>query len=351
MSTVRDYVDSRLADWRLEGQVPRADWQRFADLVPLAADRLAVVDSMITELLGTRDIGLAGTYAINEICARLLRLTNADDLLPAVGSGQLRLALALTEPGAGSDLARLQTAVSPGPPAMLSGHKTFIANGTIADLFIVASRSGDGGSLPLIDLHVLRRDQVEIADLHGVGAQLMRLADLRIDEVPVAETRRLGRPGRGFRYVNRVLTFERAIVGCLAVRFARVLLEDLGTYLSEREVFGAPLIEHGFHRLRLGDWWAEQRVLARALDRVVADIDAGTDLWQDVFALKVRASAFVIQLAMGLQHVGGASDWIDGGRWARVVDDVRWLTLAGGVVEVLQDRLARDALAPNGPPG
>lgn len=343
MSGAAEFATERLAAWHARGHVPSDDWQRLAALVPMASGELAVVDRGLETFAQTRDVGLVGTYAINEICARLLHDAGATGPLLAMRDGRLRLALCLTERESGSDLGALRTAVRRGPPDLLSGRKCFIANGVVADAHVVAARAGEGGALPLVDLYLVDRAHARVTGLPGAGAALMPLADVEFVDVEVTDGQRIGRPGRGFTQLDRVLGFERAVIALLATHVARVLLEDLGRYLAERTVFGSALAEHGHHRLRLGGWWAEYRVLRTASAAVVAAHGAGTAAWQDVFALKLQAAAFVTRLATEMQHLGGADSWVDGGRWTALVDDVRWLQLAGGVPEVLQDRLARDA--------
>ncbi|MDN5913831.1 MAG: acyl-CoA/acyl-ACP dehydrogenase [Pseudonocardia sp.] len=349
MSAVLDFVRPRLAGWHEVGHVPADDWRALAGLVPIGTRDLREVDRVLSCLVETRDVGLAGAFAINEIGARLLDRARATDLLPAVEAGEVRLAVALTERASGSDLGAMSTHVQPGDPPTLLGTKSYIANGSVADVHLVAARAGDGGaSLPLIDLYRVDRADVHTADLGGAGARLMRLADIRLDGAPAPPERRIGRAGRGFSYLTEVLLFERAIIGCLGVHVGRVLLQDLGAHLSERTVFGTRLDRHGHHRLRLGAWWAEQRNLAAAARAVVDGVGAGCASWQDVYAIKLGAAAFVRKLAVEMQHVGGADAWVKGGSWTHAVDDVRWLGIAGGASEVLQDRLAQDALEGTG---
>lgn len=346
MNEVLQFVQPQIPAWREVGCIPGESWQTLAGLVPVGTGDLAQVYQVVSCLMTTRDIGVAGAYAINEICARLLIVAGAIDLLPAVRRGEIRLAMDLTEPHSGSDIVDMRTRVTPGPPPVINGHKTFISNGTVADVHIVAARSGDGGRLPLIDLYRVDRDQLRITDMQGRGAALMRLADVDLVNVPAPDSCRIGRPGRGFAYLNQVLMFERAVIGCLATQFARVLLEDLGAHLGERKIFGSPLSQHGYHRLRLGDWWAEYRVLRSATEAMVLACSRGTAVWQDVFAVKLCTSAFVRRLAVDVAHLGGAASWVAGGPWAGLVDDARWFCLAGGASEVLQERLARDGLKP-----
>lgn len=341
-----DHVGPRLEGWRRAGSIPAPDWRELAALGVVGRESFAEVAATIAELSRTGDVGLVGAYAINEICHRLLVLTGSDELRPAVAAGEARLALGLTERASGSDMASMATRAERAEDGgeRLTGEKVYISNATVADWFLVAARTGSGSSLPTFTLYRVPAERVRIEDMHGVGARLMRLATVTLDGVPVNDEEVLGRRGRGFRYVNSVLAFERAIVACICVHVAGHLLEDLRGWLTTRSVFGQTLSEHEYHRLRYARWGARHRVIAAAHAQLLGAFDGAGVSEAEIFSLKIEAAELVRDLAVEAQHLRGASAWVADGALSGIYDDVRWLSLAGGATEALLMTLAEQAL-------
>lgn len=340
---VLDHLKANLPRWRESGAIPAEDWRELAGRVSLGTTSLRETAGMIALLARTGDVGLVGAYAINEICHRMLILVGDRELPEPVRAGTARLALAITESGAGSDVSRLRTAVDAGS-GTLSGEKLYISNSVIADYHIVAVRAGENAQFPVLSLYLVDSADLERQDMHGTGAGLMRLARVRLDRVPLDRTRLLGKAGRGFRHLNRTLDFERAVICVIAVEVGAFILREIAGRMREHSVFGARLADHGYHRLGFAEWAARGRTLALACETMIERFDQGCASGTDVYALKIEAGRYCRELAGYAQHLHGAAGWVSGGPLAGLHDDVRWLSLGGGADELLLTRIAQHDL-------
>lgn len=340
------HATERLPGWREIGMIPDDEWRELAATGIVGRERIAEVAATIAELARTGDVGLVGTYAINEICHRLLIEVGDNGLRDEVAAGKVRLALALTERGAGSDMSAIATRARPREGGeTLDGEKRYISNAHVADYFLTTARSGTGTALPTFTLYRVPAERVEVTQMAGVGARLMALGVVTLTAVPVTGEDVLGRRGRGFRHVTAALMFERALIAVICVELAEHVLGLLRARMRARWVAGLPLAEHEYQRLRFARWHGRHRVLRSALGPLIDAIDAKTADDADIVALKIEAAELLRELVVEGQHLFGAESWIEGGPLAAMYDDVRWLTLGGGTTEALLGALADRSLS------
>lgn len=160
-------------------------------------------------------------------------------------AGKAVSAFALSEPKSGSDVANIETeARSDGNGFVLSGEKTWISNGGIADVYTVFARTGEGPGAKGLSAFLVPADTpgLEIAERIDVIAP-HPLARLRFDEMRLPGSALIGEAGAGFRIAMSVLDVFRSTVGAAALGFARRALEETLARVRERELFGAPLFE------------------------------------------------------------------------------------------------------------
>src|ERR1700722_12923775 len=161
--------------------------------------------------------------------------------LPACASGQKILAIAMTEPGSGSDLAGLRTtAEDRGDHWLLNGSKTYISNGQLADLVIVAARSVPDSRYG-IGLFVVEADMPGFkrgGRLHKMGLDAQDTSELFFDGVKVPKTNVLGDAGKGFGYLSQFLSGERLISSVDAVALAQVAFDLTLEFVQQRKAFG-----------------------------------------------------------------------------------------------------------------
>ncbi|TNE61434.1 MAG: acyl-CoA dehydrogenase [Alphaproteobacteria bacterium] len=194
--------------------------------------------------LGSGAITLAGSDAIKA------------EYLPAVARGDRIAAFALTEPEAGSDVASIATKLEAGPAGqyLVSGHKTYISNGGIADFYCVFARSGEGAGARGLSAIVVDADcpGLEIEERIEVMAP-HPLARLFFQGCAVPEANLLGTRGAGFKLAMATLDIFRSTVGAAALGLARRALDEAVAHTRERSLFGKPLAEQPITQERLAE--------------------------------------------------------------------------------------------------
>ena len=253
--------------------------------------------------------------------------------------GKVVLAVAVTEPHAGSDLAALRTrAVHQRGGYRITGEKTFITNGSEADAVLTLCRTGEGPGIA--DLVMI----VVPADLPGVtrrklssklGRHSCDHGAVSLADVFVPEGFALGPPGSGYQVQARCLARERCFLAEAACAQAGVVFADAIAWARRRTVAGRPLLAHQAHAFRLA-WLRAELELVRAYceiayDRLEADAD---DLLPSAVA-KLRATRLLRDAADTALHLRGADGYFGGGGVARVHRDALALSMAGGADEAL----------------
>jgi acyl-CoA dehydrogenase len=253
--------------------------------------------------------------------------------LPRIASGEVVTSFALTEPGAGSDSASVQTkAVREGDVYRLSGTKRFITNADKASLFTVMARTGEAGAKGVSAFLVP-------ADLPGVaigrpekkmGQQGAHVCDVSFDEAPVPAANRLGEEGEGFRIAMRVLDRGRLHIAAVCVGIAERLIADSVAYASERRQFGRPIAEFQLIQAMIADSKTET-MAARALVLEAAALkDAGAAITLEAAAAKYFASESVGRVADRAVQIFGGAGYIADYGIERLYRDVRLFRIYEG---------------------
>ena len=288
--TVRRFVDAELvpneARWREQQYVDRAAWRKAGDLGLLLC---AVPDAMggvgadlRYEAVVFEELARGGAMGfgkhVHEIVAHYLVGYGTDEQrrrwLPKMASGESIAAIAMSEPGAGSDLQGVRTrAVRDGDHYVVNGSKTFISNGYLADLVLLVCKTDPqagarGTSLLMIetqDLPGFRRGRI----LAKIGQKAQDTAELFFDDVRVPASHLLGvEEGQGFAQLMQQLPFERTIIAVSAVAVMERAVELTAAYAKERRAFGKALIEMQNTRFKL----AECQTVARVARVFVDDL-------------------------------------------------------------------------------
>jgi acyl-CoA dehydrogenase len=271
--------------------------------------------------------------------------------LPRIASGEVVTSFALTEPGAGSDSASVQTrAVRDGDVYRLSGSKRFITNADKASLFTVMARTGEPGARGVSAFLVP-------ADLPGVsigkpekkmGQQGAHVCDVNFDEVPVPVGNRLGEEGEGFRIAMRVLDRGRLHIAAVCVGIAERLIADCVAYASERKQFGRPIADFQLIQAMIADSKTET-MAARALVLEAARVkDAGEAVTLEAAAAKYFASETVGRVADRAVQIFGGAGYIADYGIERLYRDVRLFRIYEGTSQIQQLVIARETLKRGG---
>ncbi len=290
--------------------------------------------SLFSHTIGCPPIAAVGS---DELKARVL---------PPVISGDAISALAITEPGGGSDVANLATqARREGGEYVVNGEKTFITSGMRADFYTVAVRTGGPGAAG-VSLLLIERDRPGFtrAKLDKMGWWCSDTATLHFDAVRVPAANLVGEENAGFRAIMRNFNSERLSMAAGAVGFARAALEDALAWAQERKTFGEPLIRHQAIRHRLADMQGRVHA-ARAL------------LYDTAWKLSQapREPAFIAQLALlkntatdamqycadGAVQVLGGAGFMRGTRAERIYREAKVMQIGGGSTEIMKDLAAR----------
>lgn len=363
----REQIAPHVTAWDAAGEFPRALYRQAAELgllglgypealggtpashqlrislwVPLC--RYGASGGVLASLL-SHNIGLPPVLALGS--AELQR-----EVIPPVLAGERIAALAITEPGGGSDVAALATrARREGDAYVVDGEKVFITSGMRADWITVAVRTGEPGSKGAsgISLLLVPGDSPGLTRtrLDKMGWQCSDTAHLRFDGVRVPARYLLGEEGAGFKAIMGNFNGERFGIACAALGFAQACYDEALAWARERRTFGATLTQHQAIRHKLVDMQQRIRSTGAWLEQLAARADAGDtghDWVGEVCVLKNHATqAMAFCADAGVQILGGMG-FMRGTVCERIYREVKVLTIGGGTEEIMKDLAARQWL-------
>ncbi len=213
---------------------------------------------------------------------RLMTPDQAQRWMPGYCSGELITAIAMSEPGAGSDLQGIRTtAVRDGDTYILNGQKTFISNGQLADLVIVVARTDADAGHRGISLLVVERGTAGFErgrNLDKVGMHAQDTSELFFSDVRVPAANLLGPEGGGFVALMQNLPRERIAIGTAALAGAEAIFETTLEYCKQRQAFGRPIGRFQHNRFVLAEMATELAVARAFTDKAVNEHNAGPAL-------------------------------------------------------------------------
>jgi alkylation response protein AidB-like acyl-CoA dehydrogenase len=266
--------------------------------------------------------------------------------LPKMASGELVGAIAMTEPGTGTDLQAVRTtAVADGDDYILDGSKIFITNGYLADLVVVVAKTGNSGEgAKDISLLVVEADRAGFTKgkpLKKIGMHAQDTCELFFREVRVPKANLLGQEGMGFIMLMQELAWERLIIAITAVAAAERVLEVTLEYVRDRKVFGRPVSSFQNTRFKLAELKAETAIGRVFVDRCIemtlknqlgVDAAAAAKYWCS--DLQCRAVDECLQLHGGYGYMTEYPV-------ARAYLDSRAQRIYGGTNEIMKELIAR----------
>jgi acyl-CoA dehydrogenase len=271
--------------------------------------------------------------------------------LPRIASGEIVTSFALTEPGAGSDSASVQTrAVRDGDVYRLSGTKRYITNADKASLFTVMARTGGEGAKGVSAFLVP-------ADLPGLsigkpekkmGQQGAHVCDVNFDDVPVPAANRLGEEGEGFKIAMRVLDRGRLHIAAVCVGVAERLIADSVAYASERRQFGKAIADFQLVQAMIADSKTEAMAARALVLETAATMDGGQSIVLEAAAAKYFASEMVGRVADRAVQIFGGAGYIADYGVERLYRDVRLFRIYEGTSQIQQLVIARETLKRGG---
>jgi acyl-CoA dehydrogenase len=263
--------------------------------------------------------------------------------MPGVTSGRTITAVAITEPGAGSDVAGLCTrARRDGDEWVLDGSKLFITNGVHADLYFVAARTGDARHA--ISIFAVEKGTPGFTvgrALDKTGWRSSDTAELVFDGCRIPASHLLGVESEGFRAVMKNFQTERIALGAMAVGNATQALQLTLAHVRDRRAFGATLFDKQAVRQRLAMLDARVRAARQYLYHCAWRVTQGHDVVQDVSLLKALTGELVNDVAYACQQFHGGMGYMQGTAIERLWRDARILAIGGGATEVMLDEAAK----------
>ena len=369
-ATVRAFVEKEIMphveEWETAGRLPRSIWPRMGELGLLGVE--------YDDKYGGAGADFLTSAVLHEECARSrsgsfamavgvhcdmasphLYWTGSEALketyLPAICRGEKLTAIAVTEPGGGSDVAAIRTrAVRDGRHYVINGAKMFITNGAAADLYFVAARVDGGDDRQRhrgISMFLVERETPGFAvsrTLDKMGMRASDTAELSFQDMRVPAENLLGREGVGFYEVMRVFQRERLVAGLHSVAMARRALDDTIAYVRERQAFGGPLSDKQVIRHRLADV-ATQIEAGRWLTYAAcAKFAAGEECVREISMVKLFTAEMVNRVAYDCVQLHGGYGYMREYAVERFARDARLMTIGGGTSEIMRDIIAKALL-------
>ncbi|MFO7280301.1 MAG: acyl-CoA dehydrogenase family protein [Thermoanaerobacterales bacterium] len=265
--------------------------------------------------------------------------------LPGIASGELITAIAMTEPGIGSDLASMATtAVRDGDHYVVNGSKTFITNGINADLVITAVKTDPSQRHRGISLLVLERGMPGFErgrNLEKIGLHAQDTAELFFTDVRVPVANRLGEEGEGFRYLVENLPQERLSIAATGVAAARAAFEETLAYVRERTAFGQTIGSFQNTRFRLAEVATEIEIGQTFIDRCVLALNAGELTTAEASMAKWWCTELQGRVVDVCVQLHGGYGYMAEYPVARAYADARVTRIYGGTTEIMKEIIAR----------
>jgi acyl-CoA dehydrogenase len=361
--SVRRFIDTEVAanidQWERDGELPRALHRKAAEAGILGlgypeeygghSRGFDIFHSLTQseEMAAPGAGGLGASLMTHGIGLPPILALGSDEMkrriAPEVLAGEKIIALCITEPSGGSDVAQLKTrAEKRGNHYVVNGSKMFITSGMRADYLTVAVRTG-GPGMGGISLMLIEADRpgVSRTRLEKMGWHCSDTAAIYFQDVEVPPENLIGPENGGFLGIMRNFNSERLGMahGCMAM--ARVALQEAVDYAQQRETFGKPLVQHQSIRIKLAD-------LVRQIDT--------TQAWVDLLAhqhktasgdpasyamLKVQATRTLEAIAREAAQVLGGASYLRGSKVERIYREVRVNAIGGGSEEIMLDLAGR----------
>jgi alkylation response protein AidB-like acyl-CoA dehydrogenase len=264
--------------------------------------------------------------------------------MPGVISGEKILAVAMTEPGAGSDLAGMKAkAEDKGNHWLLNGSKTYISNGQLADLVVVAART-DPTSKHGLGLFVVEAGMAGFERgqrLKKMGMEAQDTSELFFNDVKVPKENVLGQATNGFRYLSQFLAGERLVAAVGSMACAQTAFDMTLDYVKERRAFGKPIGAFQNTRFVMAQLRAELDSMQTYVDQLVLLYNAKELSAEDGAAAKLLATELEGRVMDACVQLHGGAGYMSEYRIARMYTDARITRIFGGTSEIMKEIIGR----------
>jgi alkylation response protein AidB-like acyl-CoA dehydrogenase len=362
--SARRYLEIEIAPlyggWEEAGIIPRevfidAGARGFLSLeVPEEHGGAGVADARFNAVLAEEiyRLGLSGygtsVTLHNDICTPyFLRYADREQRrrwLPRMVSGEALGAIAMTEPGTGSDLAGIATtARRDGDQYVVSGSKTFISSGINANLVITAVRTAEDarGGLTLLVVEAGMPGFERGRNLGKIGVHSQDTAELFFDAVRVPVANRLGEEGAAFGYLTSNLPQERLSIAISSLAAARAVLTETISYVAQRRAFGRSIVDFQVTRFTLAECHAELEIQQAHVDRCILALNDGSLTPVDGAIAKLGATEAQGRIVDRCLQLHGGYGYMTEYAVARAYADARVTRIYGGTSEIMKEIIGR----------
>jgi acyl-CoA dehydrogenase len=367
--TIRDFIAKEVApvhhDWEVQGHPPRDFYRRLGELGVLGiqvpeeygggGEKSFKFSAVVGEETAAAGVTF-GSFSVhtNLILPYLVEYANDEQKqrwLPGFASGDIMFAIAMTEPGTGSDLANIATSAKlseDGSHYVLNGAKTFITGGALADRILVVCRTAPStqenrrAGLSILVVDTAAEGFAVGRKIEKIGLKASDTAELSFTDVKVPVEDRLGEEGAGFSYLTHNLAQERLTIALGASATAAAALQHALAYVKERNVFGKPVAAFQNTKFVLAECATEVEAIQLMADRALELHDAGELSVPDAAKVKLfctEAAGRVIDKCLQLH---GGYGYVLEYPIARLYADTRVSRIYGGTSEVMKTIIAKD---------
>lgn len=362
-ATVRRFLDKeckpRQAQWDKDGRVDRETWLKAGReglLCPTLSEEWGGGGgdfghaAVIVEEVGRSGVSGLGFGLHSDVVAPYIaRLGTPEQKarwLPGCASGEVILAIAMSEPGAGSDLKAIRTtARREGDEYVINGAKTFISNGLNCDLVVVVAKTdpeagGKGVSLLLVDAD--RPGFRKGRKLEKMGQEAGDTAEMFFEDVRVPASNLLGEENLGMRYLMQELAQERFVIAVGAAAKMEAMYDETVRYTRERLVFGKPLIDFQNTRFKLAEIKTRTTAVRMMVDQYLVEHLKRKLTLQEAAMAKLFATEELGKALDEMLQLYGGYGYMMEYPICRAYVDSRVTRIYGGTSEVMKELIARD---------
>ena len=344
----RGHVDREA--WKAAGDLGLIGWQMPEEYGGAGLDDFRFNAIITEEFWGTGTVGI-GLGVQNDINAGYFRdLTTEEQKkrwLPGYVSGELITAIAMSEPGAGSDLARVRTSARrDGDHYIVNGSKTFISNGLLADLVLVVCRTDPDAAAPhkglsLIVVETGMEGFTRGRKLDKIGQHSADTAELNFVDVRVPVENLVGEENKGFYHLMRNLPAERLGIAIHAIAQSRRAVELATAYARDRKAFGSPIGNFQVNRHALAGMHVEIEVMQQYLDQCIVAVNEGRLTAEEAAGAKWWSTETQWRILDRCLQLHGGYGYINEYEIARLWRDSRVQRIYGGTNEIMLDLIGR----------
>ncbi|MFJ8063969.1 acyl-CoA dehydrogenase family protein [Psychrobacillus sp. NPDC096426] len=346
--------------WEEERLVPRSFWMKLGKngfLCPWVDEKYGGIGAdfiftiILTEELARIGAGLGGIGVHSSIVGPYINSFGTEEqkrkYLPDCMSGEIIAAIAMTEPGAGSDLAAISTtAIKDGDSYIINGQKTFISNGIQSDLIVVVAKTNPKANPAHkgISLFLVESDTPGFSrgrKLKKVGMHSQDTAEMVFENVRVPATSLLGEEGKGFYHLMKELQQERIVSAVGAQVAAEDMLSMTLDYVKERTAFGNPISKFQNTQFKLAEMATHVQLGRTFLDDLIVKHMEGKDIYKEVSMAKWWISDNARKMAPECMQLHGGYGYMEEYKIARRYRDIAVTPIYAGSNEIMKTIIAK----------